>query len=71
MQTLADTSVNVTILPRIQDSVATSRRRNKIIYWILTLVMFVPATAGAFVEAFTQGPASIVKIMIVLGYPLT
>ncbi len=48
----------------------TTQRRNKIIYWILTLILFVPATAGAVVEVFTNGPASIVKIMIALGYPL-
>ena len=32
--------------------------------------MFLPATAGAFVELFTNGPASIVKVMLALGYPL-
>jgi len=47
-----------------------ARQRNKIIYWTLTLIMFLPATAGAFVELFTNGPASIVKIMLALGYPL-
>ena len=35
-------------------------RRNKIIYWILTLLMFIPGTLGAFAEAFTSGPASVV-----------
>jgi len=55
---------------RTQDSAAKSQRRNKIFYWGLTLMMFLPATAGAFVEAFTSGPASIAKIMIALGYPL-
>lgn len=53
-----------------QDSAPTSQRRNKIIYWTLTLLMFVPGTLGAFAEAFTNGPASIVKIMIALGFPL-
>ena len=47
-----------------------AQRRNQIIYWTLTLIMFLPATAGAFVELFTNGPASIVKIMLALGYPL-
>lgn len=47
-----------------------AQRRNKIIYWTLTLIMFLPATAGAFVELFTNGPASIVKIMLALGFPL-
>ena len=70
MQTLVSTPANVATQPRVQDSVAKSQRRNKIIYWTLTLVMFLPATAGAFVETFTHGPASIVKIMLALGYPL-
>lgn len=48
----------------------TTQRRNRIIYWILTLILFIPATAGAVVEVFTNGPASIVKIMLALGYPL-
>jgi uncharacterized membrane protein YoaK (UPF0700 family) len=47
-----------------------AQRRNTIIYWTLTLIMFLPATAGAFVELFTNGPASIVKIMLALGFPL-
>jgi hypothetical protein len=47
-----------------------AQRRNKIIYWTLTLIMFLPATAGAFVELFTNGPANIVKVMLALGYPL-
>ncbi|WP_263384498.1 hypothetical protein [Granulicella arctica] len=70
MQTFASTSVDAAIQAQVQNSVVKSQRRNKIIYWTLTLVMFLPATAGAVVEAFTHGPASIVKIMIALGYPL-
>ncbi len=70
MQTLVSTPANTATQTRVQDSLAKGQRRNKIIYWTLTLVMFLPATAGAFVEAFTHGPASIVKIMIALGYPL-
>ena len=45
-------------------------KRSKIIYWILTLLMFIPGFAGAAVELFTNGPESIVKIMIALGYPV-
>ena len=52
------------------DPPAKTLRRNKIIYWILTVLMFVPGTLGAFAEAFTSGPASIVKIMLALGFPL-
>ena len=64
------TSVISQIQSPIQTSDAKSLRRNKIIYWTLTLLMFVPGTVGAFAEAFTSGPASIVRIMIALGYPL-
>ncbi len=32
--------------------------------------MFVPGTLGAFAEALTNGPASIFKIMLALGFPL-
>lgn len=53
-----------------QDNVAGGLRRNKMIYWVLTLLMFIPGTLGAFAEAFTHGPASIVKIMLALGFPL-
>ena len=53
-----------------KSAVAKAQRRNKIIYWIVTALMFVPGTLGAFAEVFTNGPASIVKIMIFLGYPL-
>lgn len=71
MQTLisppTDVSTQTTTHPTTQHM---TQRRKRIIYWTLTLIMFLPATAGAFVEAFTNGPASIVKIMIALGYPL-
>jgi DoxX-like family len=70
MQTSTSTPADAATRLQLQNSVAKLQRRNKIIYWTLTLLMFLPATAGAFVEAFTNGPASIVKIMIALGYPL-
>ena len=52
------------------DALARTSRRNKIIYWTLTSLMFVPGTLGALAETFTNGPASIVTIMIALGFPL-
>ncbi|CAN5442537.1 DoxX family protein [soil metagenome] len=68
------TSVSSPTYPAAQgqtlDPAAKAQRRNKIIYWILTVLMFVPGTVGAFAEAFTSGPASIVKIMLALGFPL-
>ena len=45
-------------------------KRNKIIYWVLTLILMVPGAGGGVVELFTNGPEPIVKIMLQLGYPL-
>lgn len=47
-----------------------SRKRDTIIYWTLTLAIFVPSTVGALIEVLTKEPSSIVKIMLLLGYPL-
>ncbi len=70
MQTSVSSPTNVAAQGQTLDSDAKVQRRNKIIYWTLTVLMFVPGTLGAFAEAFTKGPASIVKIMIALGFPL-
>ena len=59
-----------TATPVIRGLPARSHKRNRIVYWTLTWLMFGPGTLGAFAEAFTNGPASIVKIMIALGFPL-
>ena len=69
MQTTASTT-HLPTQALTRDSAAKALRRNKIIYWTLTLLMFVPGTLGAFAEAFTNGPASVVKIMLTLGFPL-
>ena len=45
-------------------------KKHKLIYWILTILMFVPGVIGGVVEVFTDGSESIVKIMLFLGYPL-
>ena len=45
-------------------------KRNRIIYWVLTIVLMVPGAGGGLVELFTNGPESIVKTMQLLGYPL-
>lgn len=45
-------------------------KRNKIIYWIITLILMVPGAGGGVVELFTNGPEPIVKIILQLGYPL-
>ena len=45
-------------------------KRNKIIYWGLTLLLMVPGAGGGLIELFTDGPEPIVKTMLALGYPL-
>ena len=70
MPAQADTSRSITASGTSRSAVAKAQRRNKVIYWILTALMFVPGTLGAFAEVFTNGPASIVKVMVFLGYPL-
>ena len=45
-------------------------KRNRIIYWVLTILLVVPGAGGGLVELFTNGPESIVKTMQLLGYPL-
>ena len=45
-------------------------KRNRIIYWVLTILLVVPGAGGGLVELFTSGPESIVKTMQLLGYPL-
>ncbi len=70
MQTLVSSPTYIATQGQPLDSTAKAQQRNKIIYWSLTVLMFVPGTLGAFAEAFTNGPASIVKIMIGLGFPL-
>ena len=70
MRTLVSSLSNIATETGHGAVVEKAKQRNKFIYWTLTLIMFVPATAGAFVELFTNGPASIVKIMLALGFPL-
>ena len=70
MQSIASSLTQTSIRALKHAPAARALRRNKIVYWVLTLLMFVPGTLGAFAEAFTNGPASIVKIMIALGFPL-
>ena len=47
-----------------------AQKRNKILYWMITLLLMVPGAGGGLVELFTDGPAEIVKIMVLLGYPV-
>ena len=70
MQMTTSTATQLPTQALARDSASNALRRNRIIYWTLTLLMFVPGTLGAIAEAFTHGPASIVKIMLALGFPL-
>ncbi len=70
MQSIASSPTQIPARARTHEPAAKALRRNKFIYWTLTLLMFVPGTLGAFAEAFTNGPAIIVKIMLALGFPL-
>ena len=70
MQTPLSSPSTITTRAADGEVAGKTKRRNKIIYWTLTVIIFLPATAGAFVELFTNGPASVVKIMLALGYPL-
>ena len=45
-------------------------KRNKTIYWVLTLLLMVPGAGGGVIELLTDGPEPIVKTMLALGYPL-
>ncbi len=46
------------------------QKRNKIIYWILTILLMLPAAGGGIVELFTNGPESVAQTLVALGYPL-
>ena len=70
MHTADSSTTHFPTQTRSQGAAITAEKRNRIIYWTLTLLMFIPGTLGAFAEAFTHGPASIVKIMLALGFPL-
>jgi uncharacterized membrane protein YphA (DoxX/SURF4 family) len=45
-------------------------KTNKIFYWILTLIVVVPAAGSGIFELFTNGPEAVVQSMHTLGYPL-
>ncbi|MBC7466675.1 MAG: DoxX family protein [Bdellovibrio sp.] len=47
-----------------------SSKRNKIIYWVVTLLLMVPGAGGGVVELFTSGPESVALTLVALGYPL-
>lgn len=47
-----------------------SNKRNKILYWTLTILFLAPTAGSGIPELFLSGPESTVQIMHTLGYPL-
>lgn len=47
-----------------------ARTRNRAIYWILTVLLMLPAVAGGVLELFTGRPESVAQTLVALGYPL-
>jgi hypothetical protein len=44
--------------------------RNKLFYWILTILVLAPTAGSGIPELFTRGPAMTVQSFHLLGYPL-
>lgn len=47
-----------------------SSRRNRILYWVLTLLVLLPTAGSGVPELFTRGPQSTIQAYHSLGYPL-
>jgi hypothetical protein len=45
-------------------------KRNRILYWTLTLLVLLPTAGSAFPELFAGGPRATVQSYQLLGYPL-
>ena len=48
----------------------TTEKRNRIFYWIATIMVLLPETGSGIPELFTSGSQAIVQTMQTLGYPL-
>jgi uncharacterized membrane protein YphA (DoxX/SURF4 family) len=44
--------------------------RNKIIYWVLTILVLAPTAGSGIPELFAGGSESVIQIFRTLGYPL-
>ena len=44
-------------------------KKNKTIYWILTLLFVLPTAGSGIPEFFTEGPGMVVQTLHQLGYP--
>jgi hypothetical protein len=45
-------------------------KRNRIFYWILTLLVLLPTAGSAITELFAHGAKATVQSYLLLGYPL-
>jgi uncharacterized membrane protein YphA (DoxX/SURF4 family) len=45
-------------------------KRNKIIYWVLTILVLAPTAGSGIPELFTGGPEAVLQTYHTLGYPL-
>jgi hypothetical protein len=52
-----------------EHSVNTSKR-NRIVYWILTLLVLLPTAGSGFPELFAHGAKATIQSYTLLGYPL-
>ena len=48
----------------------THPKRNRILYWILTLLVLLPTAGSAIPELFAHGARATVQSYLLLGYPL-
>jgi len=45
-------------------------KRNKIIYWVLTILVMAPTAGSGIPELFASGSEQVIQIFHTLGYPL-
>lgn len=45
-------------------------KRNKMTYWVLTILVLAPTAGSGIPELFTMGPESTIQAMHTLGYPI-
>jgi hypothetical protein len=48
----------------------TTNKKNKILYWVFTILLLLPTAGSGVFELFTSGPAPVAQTMQLLGYPL-
>jgi len=48
----------------------TTNKKNKIFFWVFTLLFLLPAAGSGVFELFSNGPQATVQALTLLGYPL-